>query len=370
MTSQSSRWMAPRRRAFTLIELLVVIAIIAILIALLVPAVQKVREAAARAQCTNSLKQLALAVLNYESARKAFPRGNTPQAGVFPDTGNTSWMFHALEYTEQNPLFARVLNAGSLTNAVTQGILPTRIPFSRCPSDGWQISDPRLFNYIACTGPQCNNPSGGCTSPFQLYCNGVVDTSSGGSNTPATLSPPTYPGYNASFSWGSTANAGLVRGMFSRGGALIKMATVTDGTSNTFLLGETLPEFCEFQRLNSPTGQDPGWAGGNSIAQGQTIQPINWQIDRVPASDLGPSSVTPTGWSNSCSFCNASNNPSGNINRCLWNWSVTWGFRSNHPGGANFAFADGTVRFMDQNINHQLYQYLGCRNDGQVVTLP
>ena len=83
------------------------------------------------------------------------------------------------------------------------------------------------------------------------------------------------------------------------------MASVTDGTTNTFLIGETLPEFCEFQRYNSTTGQDPGWAGGNSVAQGQTIQPLNWQIDRV-----APGATPPANWSNSCTFCDATNNPS------------------------------------------------------------
>lgn len=166
-------------------------------------------------------------------------------------------------------------------------------------------------------------------------------------------------------SWGNTVNKLLVRGMFARGGPTITMADVTYGTSNTLLIGETLPEFCEFQRYNSVTGRDPGWAGGNSVAQGQTIQPINWRIDKVPAG-----APPPGNWSSSCTFCNATNNPSGDRNRCLWNWSTTWGFKSNHTGGANFALADGSVRFIQDTINHQTYQYLGCRDDGQPVNLP
>jgi prepilin-type N-terminal cleavage/methylation domain-containing protein/prepilin-type processing-associated H-X9-DG protein len=353
----------PSRRGFTLIELLVVIAIIAVLVGLLLPAVQKVREAAARIQCQNNLKQLALGCLNFESANGALPRGNAA-TGTFPDGGNTSWMFQALGYTEQNNLYNQVVASGSLTNAVNQGILPARTPLSRCPSDGYQLQDGRLFNYVGNTGPQCNNASGGCGSPFQLYCNGrFVGGGTGG--VPPALTPPTYPGYGPSQSWGDTANPTLVRGVFSRGGARIRLTDITDGTSNTLLLGETLPEFCEFQRYNSTSGRDPGWAGGNAVAQGQTIQPINWRIDRVPAN-----APPPADWSNSCNYCDATTNPSGDRNRCLWNWSVTWGFKSNHAGGANFAMADGSVRFLSETIDHQTYQYLGCRNDGQPVSVP
>jgi prepilin-type N-terminal cleavage/methylation domain-containing protein/prepilin-type processing-associated H-X9-DG protein len=353
--------MTRSRPAFTLIELLVVIAIIAILIGLLLPAVQKVREAAARAKCQNNLKQLALGVVHYETVHQAYPRGNAP-TGTFPNGGNTSWMFQALQYTEQSGLFAQVVATGSLANAVTQKILPTRIPLSRCPSDSWELQDGRLCNYVASTGPQCNNPSGGCPAPFQMYCNGQVGS---GSNVPAALAPPTYPGYGPSHSWGDTTVTVNVRGIFARGGARVTLADVRDGTSNTILLGETLPEFCEFQRYNSVTGADPGWAGGNAVAQGQTIQPINWRIDKVPAGSAPPAS-----WSSSCGSCNSTVNPSGDKARCLWNWSTTWGFKSNHPGGANFAFADGSVRYISESIDHRTYQYLGCRDDGQPVNLP
>src|SRR4051794_12878970 len=99
------------RRGFTLIELLVVIAIIAILVALLVPAVQKVREAAARSQCQNNLKQLAIGCLNYEAQRKAFPRGNFAASLnlPWPEKDNTSWMLNALAYTEQNALYSDIV---------------------------------------------------------------------------------------------------------------------------------------------------------------------------------------------------------------------------------------------------------------------
>ncbi len=345
------------RKGFTLVELLVVITIIGILIALLLPAVQSAREAARRAQCMNNLKQLALGCLNFECAMKVFPRGNST-TGTFPNGGNTSWMFQALGYSEQTSLYDTVVSAGSLSEAVIQGILPARLPMARCPSDGWDISDGRLHNYVGCTGPQCNNPPGGYNSPFQLHCNGQVES---GVGVPAALDPPTHPGYGPSASYGSPfpknnpLPLSLVRGMFVRGGTEICMADVRDGASNTFLLGELLTEFSEFQRYNSPDGKDPGWAGGNSVAQGQTIQPINWHIDPIPPG---------ASWTDRASY------PCADPNHCLWNWAVTWGFKSNHPGGANFALVDGSVRFISEAIDHEMYQYLGCRHDRQPVTLP
>ena len=231
-----------------------------------------------------------------------------------------------------------------------------------------------LHNYVASSGPQCNNPPGGaCASPFQLYCNGTGgDTAA--DVPPQAISPgsSTYPGYGPSMTWGNTNSLALVRGMFSRGttiatnsgywimgGAKIRTADVTDGTSNTLLLGEMLPEFSEFQRF--PQNIDPaGWAGGDSVSQGQTIQIVNWPIDPVP------DSVTSYP---GCGGCNAANNPSG-TNHCLFNWSVTWGFRSKHPGGVNFALADGSVRFISETIDHQTYQYLGCRNDSKLINPP
>ena len=349
-------------KGFTLVELLVVITIIGILIALLLPAVQAAREAARRTQCSNSLKQLALGCLNFESTNGAFPRGNTGTTGTFPDGGATSWMFLALGYTEQSNLYDQVVALGSLQAAVNRKLLgkfSPRMPLARCPSDIWESNDGQLQNFVGCTGPQCNNPPGGCDSPFQKYCNGQVGS---GETVPPAISPLTYVGYGPSMSWGNTGTVSLIRGMFSRGGsdgkggARIRVSDVTDGMSNTLLLGELLAEFSEFQRYNATDGSgNAGWAGGNSVAQGQTIQPINWQIDSVPTS------VTRF---QPCSAC------TGDRNHCLWNWSVTWGFKSNHPGGANFALADGSVVFISELIDHRTYQYLGCRNDNQPVSVP
>jgi prepilin-type processing-associated H-X9-DG protein len=232
------------------------------------------------------------------------------------------------------------------------------LPFARCPSDDWDLTNGFLCNYVGSSGPQCNNtPSGNCDTPiFQKYCNGVNQNQSGPA-VPPTLNPLTYPGYEASYTWGDTNKTSLVRGMFVRGGAKIRIADVTDGTSNTILIGEMLPQFSEFQRYTSY-----GWVGSNDVSQGQTIQPINWPIDPIPLP--GPAS-----YSANCMQTGPGACPSGPTH-CMWNWHVTWGFRSKHLGGANFAFVDGSVHFISDSIDHRVYQYLGCRNDDQPVALP
>jgi prepilin-type N-terminal cleavage/methylation domain-containing protein/prepilin-type processing-associated H-X9-DG protein len=355
----------PSRRGFTLIELLVVIAIIAILIGLLLPAVQKVRAAAARSSCQNNLKQISLGCVHFETVYGYYPRGSNPGGTVATGGGNASWLFQALNFTEDKGLYDAVVASGTFANAVSAGILPARTKLSRCPGDAWELQDGKYCNYVGCVGPQCNNPPSGCPAPFQQYCNGQTVPNATGA--PPALSPPTYPGYGPSYSWGTNVT-GLpdFPGMFARTAAgskpealTVRQKDVRDGTSNTLFVGETLPEFCEFQRFISAGGS--GWPEGyNSITQGQTIQPINYKIESLP--------LSVTIYDSNCAggpCC-----PTGNAAHCLANWAVTWGFKSNHPGGANFALVDGSVRFISETIDHRTYQYLGHRADGQPVTVP
>lgn len=366
-------------RAFTLVELLVVITIIGILISLLLPAVQAAREAARRMQCSNHLKQLALGCVNFEAARGNYPKGayNKP---VWPEGGNTSWMFHCLAYTEANNLHDLVVAKKSLIAAIGAGILPMKLPMAHCPSDGWQYGDRRdalLHNYVGCTGPTCNNGNP-LVQKFQDYCNasGAVSETAPGVWTPVKYAPGTagYPGYLPSAYYGVSDKLIDTRGMFSAGSyqgpgvdaVTIRMSDVTDGTSNTILLGEILPEYSEYQRFSgaqlgpTPDSNEPKWAGwahSHYLAHGQTIQYINWPIDDCPISATSQA-------------CNATTNPSLNTDHCIWNWGASWGFRSRHPGGVNFTMADGSVHWFSETINHLLYQRLGCRNDGFPQSVP
>ncbi len=319
------------KKGFTLIELLVVIAIIAVLIALLLPAVQKVREAANRTKCTNNLKQLSLACHTYHDTFGLFPPGalvlpNGPTWQNLDWTANKgTWLIYTLPYMEQNNLFREIPNLyvphfDSMGAAEQAGVLPKLLPYGRCPSDGFNSEQP-TSNYVGSMGPECLDNF--CNfEPYQQFCN-----------------MPQW-GWTTSADDGTTDNAGDIRGMFARAGARIALRDVLDGTSNTLLLGETLPSQNRHM-LTFP------WYSTYGTQLNSTIIPINYPVDE-----------------NDQSWCGAN---VGGPQHSMTNNSVCWGFRSRHTGGANFSFVDGSIHFISQGIDYKTYQLLGCRNDGQAV---
>lgn len=331
MYAQIDRLSSRPRGAFTIIELLVVIAIIGVLIGLLLPAVQKVRESASRIHCTNNLKQFSLACANYETTHDLYPPGGLclPDDGFGAwDSNKGTWLVYALPYIEQNNLYAQIPNLtvpnfDSIGAAERAGVLPRIFSGLRCPSDGFDFAGP-YSNYAGSMGPQCLDNKCG-VNPFASYC-----------NMPAW-------GYMISPDDSSTSNTGGARGAFSRGGARIGLPELSDGLSNTLFIGEGLPEQINHMR-------DTNWYTRYGTQCLSTIIPINYPISGSDQSWCGAASAGPA--------------------HSMTNNNVSWGFKSHHPGGVNFAFADGSVRFVSQSIDHKLYQLLGCRNDGQPASPP
>ena len=333
MCDRTARPLPGSRGGFTLLELLVVIAIIGVLLGLLLPAVQKVRESASRMQCANNLKQFSLACLSYHMDHGDLPPGglvlpNQLWSNVDWGANKGTWLIFALPYVEQTNLYNQIPNLtiphfDSIGAAERAGVLPKTFPMLRCPSDGFQITAP-VSNYAGSLGPQCLDDKCGYT-PFAQYCN-----------------KPAW-GYTISSDDADSNLTPDCRGLFGRSGAKISLGDAPDGASNTLLLGESLPAQNSHMRTF-------GWYNIYGTQVLSTIIPINYPISEKDTSWCGTASAGPA--------------------HTMTNNNVSWGFKSHHPGGVNFAFADGTVRFITQDIDHKLYQLLGCRNDRQAASPP
>jgi len=345
----ASRRQAPAR-GFTLIELLVVIAIIAVLIALLLPAVQAAREAARRAQCVNNLKQLALSAANYESAYGCFPMswqyayypvgsGQTFTYGTGGYADGYSTLVFLCQFMEQAPLF----NATNFFMGPYSG--PNTTLFHTMNSWLWCPSDPTIRDLMF-------DPGGGAThTNFDGSQSPLRYTDYGGCMGAVSFFP--QPGGDTGPLWMLLLNSN--KGMFYNVGepSVIpgslgeipptKIAEVTDGTSNTILFGE------HAHNLNGP-GQ-VGASGGNDNIHGwgwwvsgdygdtnyNTFFPPNFFFG--PAADYNPANP-----GQKPRFCGKAIS-GGESDDML----VTFG--SNHPGGCNCAFVDGSVHFIKNTVN-------------------
>jgi prepilin-type N-terminal cleavage/methylation domain-containing protein len=394
-----------RSSGFTLIELLVVIAIIAVLIALLLPAVQKVREAANRGVCTNNMKQLGLAMHGYHDVFTVFPRtdyyadgcqGGTP--GSMPCWG---WIPHLLPFLERNDL-AALANFDDAFSC--QAVLPLRQAFIRtlyCPSDSnantnntyARLNASAGYYGVACGPTWCKSCTTGLDSPDQptgspwgptcfgqgsCYAGSFGDGYTGSCG--ATYSSGGCDGcdvYSANGSWAAyhsggdpnpTDNAPLPengvgtdylgnggRGFFSGRGnglncinpmvptpKLLRIADVTDGTSNTIMIGH---------QVANATNWKGAWYQGKTIA-GTSLPPnfikysmqTNQHLDNVPA-----------GTPDNPSACSAGNS-----------WRKL-GFNSFHPGSILVAMGDASVLVITERINQITYNALGSRSGGEAI---
>jgi prepilin-type N-terminal cleavage/methylation domain-containing protein/prepilin-type processing-associated H-X9-DG protein len=299
--------MRHRRAAFTLIELLVVIAIIGILLSLLLPAVQKVREAAARVQCMNNLKQIGLALHNYHGTHKHFPPGYTA-AGPYVDGASDTapgwgWAAFLLPELEQQNLYARINFSLPVQNSPA---IQAYVPVLLCPSD---------------TPPD---------SPFPITDGSLM--------TLALAAPSSYAatvGSDASDCADPTGN-----GVFYRNSAT-RLTDITDGASNTVLVGERAWVQTEGIWAGAPSGalcragpQNP-WANATAPAPVLVLAHNNWINIRTDAD--------------------------GGLDD----------FSSTHFGGANLLFGDGSVRFLRSIIaegqTHRDFMAMGTRAGGEVI---
>jgi prepilin-type N-terminal cleavage/methylation domain-containing protein/prepilin-type processing-associated H-X9-DG protein len=346
------------RSGFTLIELLVVIAIIAVLIALLLPAVQSAREAARRAQCTNNLKQIALAVHNYESATGSFPMGESvlfPTATSFGPACSVATLYNAFDYImpylEQGPgynsynfaypgdTFPKVAIQGANVTAGTM-----KISTYICPSDQpAPYADPMQYT-IAVTQGSYGMSRGRIENLFFNWINAQ----------------------GVATQYGNTCGYGGGDGMFMPEG-VVKLSAVTDGLSNTLMMGE-MSRF-----PNEPTGTawmwsnlSGAWGDGSWWSQSVRITGGAFVLapPNTPADTTGnifnacfANCVLPPDWLNNATI------PGGPCNRL-----GQWAFRSFHPGGCNFAMGDGSVRFIKNQVNLAVYRALGTRNLGEVIS--
>jgi prepilin-type N-terminal cleavage/methylation domain-containing protein/prepilin-type processing-associated H-X9-DG protein len=385
---RSFRMSSRMRRGFTLIELLVVIAIIAVLIALLLPAVQAAREAARRSQCTNNLKQIGLAMHNYHQTIDKFPMGKSESASAIGYVGNyagwTEWSAHSLllPYMEQGPIY----------NAIN---------FNYC--GGWGFG-------VACNGTAFTRIIAG------FLCPSDTNAGAGGSPPPGT-GPPNINSYRGSigtttavYAWGTgyagcppdplnitkqsaTGNPGCLP--FSTGVFTywlpFGIRDITDGTSNTLAFSESLcgdnSNPVPAHRNNSVTNVTAAVAAQVADASGVSFQNLiapalqqctnNYKLATAGtftgangnrwgwgamSITLFNTVVTPNSKQYPWNSCRAS------CSNCGPDDSTFSNAMSNHPGGVNAMFADGSVRFIKDSIAQQTWYALGTKGNGEVVS--
>jgi prepilin-type N-terminal cleavage/methylation domain-containing protein len=327
-----SRWRHDpvRRRAFTLIELLVVIAIIAVLIGLLLPAVQKVREAANRMQCGNNLKQLGLAVLAYHDRSGTFPVDSL--YSYDPTLPNWSWLAHILPDIEQGNLYNAANIGSSAPNNINQSLvqIATDVKTFICPSDPdaskGPVSHPSNFDML--------DPALGPLT-YSVTCYRANMGSNWGGGPPGSplwwgTDPqwcvPDATNSNPSTSYdGCGAGNGVIWGNLKP----LRMADIRDGTSGTLMIGEALVgqdyqnAWCHMDNAYATCAYPP-----NAVnpATGQSYPPDQW-----------------------------------------WN---RYAFTSAHTGGVQFALVDGSVHFIANDINLAVFRALGTRRGGEAVQVP
>jgi len=321
-----------RRSAFTLIELLVVIAIIAILVALLLPAVQQAREAARRSQCKNNLKQLGLALHNYHDVQRVFPPGSIGTAftaNALPRVSKFGPLVQILPYVDQANLYTQVDFGTSFCDPVNAGIAKTRIVGYFCPSyPGDKSASDQFYQWGS-------PPSGSANPAFEAAITNYLAV--GGYH------PTGQQNFSSRTSLGAPERYGI---FYSDSNT--RIADVTDGTSNTMMYGEFRPsimqEITDVDGARYPTwsfnSRWSPWVAGIYLEGGGSTRGTRY----------GPNQLT----------------PKAKPQNQAADWTLL-PFSSSHPGGVHMLFADGSVNFISDNIDINLWRSLSTRAGGEVV---
>lgn len=338
------------QRAFTLVELLVVIAIIGVLVSLLLPAVQAAREAARRISCSNNLKNLGLAIINFENSAKHLPYSHNmweqehadasesewvgpPKGSLHPDNrgpgySGKGWIVDVLPQIEQTSMYdqittslkqninlgnnkfqARASRGAGMGHLQIRDAVAQQLPLLTCPSDPSAVANTNQFHWR----PQV---AVGVTSYKGVLGDNVV-----------------WPQFTQHLDGDPNDchnNVSGCNGLFWRTSYWepIQLRSITDGLSNTFMVGEAVAS----QDLHGAAlFADGDWASCNA--------PLNYFIFNADDAALQD------------------------------NWYDLRGFRSLHPGGAQFVFADGSVHFIPEGVDHQTYRAFATRNGGETASL-
>jgi len=341
----------PGKRGFTLIELLVVIAIIAILIALLLPAVQQAREAARRTQCKNNMKQIGLALHNYHDAFRTFP----PSAIILPDavtpgTKTVAWGTLILPYLDQAPLYNRynfsvsalpAALGGTPDQVINQTLIGNPLAAFMCPSTPgsspavYTVSLPPPFPSVPFSfGRSDYSPSAGVRKVFLQLATGQ------------TPGPPFPPNETGIMHWEGKVNVFLPASASSEHSSS-PIRNVTDGTSNTILVGERVGANVIYRRrvVNAADTAASGFFNGGGWGDPfNGYHSINGSLfDGAPA----------TGSGGPCGI-NCTN-------------ALRKGFMSFHVGGAHFLMGDGHVRFLSENMSARILKGLITRSGEELI---
>ena len=322
------------RRAFTLVELLVVIAIIGILVALLLPAIQAAREAARRSQCMSQIRQVGLAVLNYEVSSKRFP----PSASI----GSFSFLATTLPYFEGQAIYDQI----DFAKRPTDETFPFEVPFLRCPTQGNAeqtvefdgsaeelIENARRAHYYAVNGAKIRDECPG-DDPYKI-----------------TSCQPLLNILQCEFS--ATARGGHAINGVMYPLSKIRQGQITDGTSHTFLVGECSWDF----------GNAGPWYLGSHEWGGDFDTPadMEWKLTNA-GNGFWINNSAQIRWG-----IGERSNQAGFTEKKACRNDVSFG--SKHPGGCNFCMADGSVHFVRESIDLLVLQNLACRHDGVPVSL-